>query len=204
MSFASINGVTLHYRLTGAQGGLPLVFINSLGTDLRIWDEVVPQLAPDRRVLAYDKRGHGLSDAPPGPYSLDDHAGDLLGLMAHCGIDHAALCGISIGGMIAARHAARHPQQVHALILCDTGPVIGSAEMWNDRIAAVRAEGMATIADALVTRWVTPGFREAQPAAFAGWRNMLERCSPQGYAASCATVRDTDLSADLQIGRAHV
>jgi len=197
MSFASIGGVTLHYRLTGSPDGPPLVLINSLGTDLRIWDEVVARLADRYRILCYDKRGHGLSDAPAGPYGLDDHVADLAGLLAHCGARRAAVCGISIGGMVAMRLATRHPGKVDGLILCDTGPTIGTPQMWNDRIARVRDEGLPALADELASRWVSPAYREQQPAAFAGWRNMLERCSSEGYVASCATVRDADLSAEL-------
>jgi 3-oxoadipate enol-lactonase len=197
MSFASIGGVTLHYRLTGPQDGSPLVLVNSLGTDLRIWDEVIARLATRHRILCYDKRGHGLSDAPAGPYGLDDHVGDLAGLLAHCGVKRAAICGISIGGMVAMRLATRHPGKVDSLVLCDTGPTIGTARMWDDRIARVRDEGLPALADELAGRWVSPAYPKLQPAAFAGWRNMLERCSPQGYVASCATVRDADLSAEL-------
>lgn len=198
MSFASINGIALHYRLSGAAGGEPLILINSLGTDLRIWDEVVTLLSGTYRVLCYDKRGHGLSDVPAGPYGIDDHVADLRGVAGHCGFDRFALCGISIGGMIAARVAARHPEMVRHLVLVDTGAKIGTDETWNDRIATVREKGMGAIAEGVVGRWLTAAFRTSQPAAFAGWRNMVERCSPEGYAASCATVRDTDLTQDLK------
>lgn len=197
MSFASVGGVTLHYTLTGSLDGLPLILINSLGTDLRLWVDVLPLLATRHRVLSYDKRGHGLSDAPPGPYTIDDHVSDLLGLAEHLGLRRFALCGVSIGGMIAARFAAQHPSRVRSLVLADTGARIGTDQSWNERITTVRANGMSAIAETVVGRWVTPEFRAANYGAFAGWRNMLERCSPEGYVASCATVRDTDLSADL-------
>ncbi len=197
MSFASIKGISLHYRLSGAEDGTPLILINSLGTNFHIWDDVLPLLDRRFRVLTYDKRGHGLSDAPAGPYSLDDHVDDLLGLAARCGFSTFDLCGISIGGMIAMRVAAKHAEQVRGLVLCDTGTTIGTAQMWNDRITAVERAGMAAIADTVLARWVSPGYRERRPADFAGWRNMLERCSPEGYAASCASVRDADLSVDL-------
>ena len=197
MSFASIKGVTLRYSLSGAPGGTPLILVNSLGTDLRIWSEVVRLLGARYCVLCYDKRGHGLSDSPPGPYGIDDHVDDLLELAAHCGFDRFAVCGISIGGMIALRLAARHPGRISRLIAADTGARIGTEQSWNDRIATVRADGMAAVAEPVVGRWLTPSFRTANPAAFAGWRNMLERCAPDGYVASCATVRDTDLTADL-------
>lgn len=198
MSFASINGTTLHYRLTGAPDGLPLILVNSLGTSLDIWDEVVSPLGLRYRVLCYDKRGHGLSDAPPGPYGLDDHVADLLGLAKQCDFRQFSICGISIGGMIAIRVAAQHPGKVRRLVLCDTAARIGTAEMWNDRIAQVREGGMTAVADTVLGRWVSSGYRELRAADFAGWRNMLARCPAEGYVASCASVRDADLTPDVQ------
>lgn len=197
MGFASINGTVLHYRLSGAADGLPLILVNSLGTNFHIWDDLLNPLERRFRVLAYDKRGHGLSDAPAGPYGLDDHVADLLGLAARCGFRTFAICGISIGGMIAMRAAAQYPGKVVRLVLCDTAARIGTAQMWNDRIAQVRQGGMASIADAVLGRWVSPGYHELRPADFVGWRNMLERCPAEGYVASCATVRDSDLAPDL-------
>lgn len=197
MSFASINGTTLHYRLTGAPDGLPLILVNSVGTNLHIWDDVLRPLEQRFQVLSYDKRGHGLSDAPPGPYNLDDHVDDLLGLAAHVGMGRFSICGISIGGMIAMRLAARHKDKVARLVLCDTAAKIGSSEMWNDRIAQVRQGGMASIADTVLDRWVSPGFRERRPADSAGWQNMVARCPAEGYIANCELLRDADLAADV-------
>ena len=197
MSIASINGVALNHRLSGAEGRSPLILVNSLGTDLTIWDDVLPLLTPRHRVLTYDKRGHGHSDAPPGPYSIDDHVSDLMGLADHCGFSSFAVCGISIGGMIAMRLAARFPGKVRNLVLCDTGAKIGTAETWNNRIAQVQSGGMAGIAAQVLERWLSAEFRDRRPAEFARWRKMLESCSPEGYVACCATVRDTDLSAEL-------
>ncbi len=197
MAFATLNGVTIHYRLTGRQDGLPLILVNSLGTDLRIWEGVLPHLGSRYWALTYDKRGHGLSDAPAGPYSLDDHAADLLGLACHAGFEGFAICGISVGGMIAMRVASKHPDKVRVLVLCDTAAVIGTAASWNERIAAVEAGGMAAISEAVIERWVSPGYRTSRPAEFAGWRNMVERCPAAGYVATCATVRDADLRDEL-------
>ena len=118
MSFASINGVVLHYRLQGAKDAPPLVLVNSLGTSLDIWDDVADSLAPQFHVLTYDKRGHGLSGAPSGPYTLDDHVSDLLGLVTYCGIEKFNYCGISIGGMIGMRLAALHPDRLLRIVLC--------------------------------------------------------------------------------------
>jgi 3-oxoadipate enol-lactonase len=198
MSFASIDGVTLHYRLSGAPNGVPLVCINSLGTNFHIWDEVLPLIGRGRRILTYDKRGHGLSDAPPGPCSIDDHVADLLGLAAQVGFERSDLCGLSIGGMIAMRAAVIAPQSVRRLILSDTAPSIGTAAAWNARISRVEAEGMRAIAEAVLGGWVSPGFRERRPADYAGWLNMLERAPAEGYTASCAAVRDAELAPDAR------
>jgi 3-oxoadipate enol-lactonase len=197
MSFASINGTVLHYRLSGAAQGAPLVLVNSLGTNLHIWDDVVASLSAEFRILCYDMRGHGLSDAPPGPYSIDDHVGDLLGLATHCGFDTFDYCGISIGGMIGIRIAAHHSHRLRRVMLCDTGATIGNAAMWNERITQVEQGGMAAVADAIMARWVAPDFAARHPERYAGWRNMVERCPPAGYAACCASIRDADLTADL-------
>lgn len=197
MSIASINGVALNHRSSGAEGGSPLILVNSLGTDLTIWGDVLPLLAPRHRVLTYDKRGHGHSATPPGPYTIDDHVADLMGLADHCGFSSFALCGISIGGMIAMRLASRFPGKVSRLVLCDTGARIGTTETWNNRIAQVQNGGMASIAEPVLERWLSPDFRDRHPAEFARWRKMFESCSPEGYVACCATVRDTDLAADL-------
>src|SRR5919107_6105660 len=105
MAFTRVNGIVLHNQVLGQDDGPVLVFVNSLGSDFRIWQEVVPAFADRFRVVLYDKRGHGLSDAPPAPYSIDDHTDDLLALLDDLGISRAALVGLSMGGMIAQRMA---------------------------------------------------------------------------------------------------
>lgn len=193
MSFARVNGVLLNYRLTGPTDGPVLGFVNSLGTDARIWDEVIPALAPDYRILSYDKRGHGLSDAPAAPYALEDHVGDLEALLARLKIGRLALIGVSVGGLIAQRFAIKHQEQVAGLVLCDTAAKIGTDEFWNMRIVAVRAGGIASISDAILERWFSPAYRQSQPEQLAGWRNMLERSPPEGYMGSCYALREADL-----------
>ena len=128
MAFARINGIVLHHQVVGPTDGPALVFINSLGSDFRIWQEVVPAFADRFRVVLYDKRGHGLSDAPPAPYTIDEHADDLLGLLDHLGIERFSLVGLSVGGMIAQRMAVRAPERVQALTLCCTAAKIGTPE----------------------------------------------------------------------------
>src|SRR5690606_24422854 len=101
MAFARVNGVVLHHEVRGPEGAPTVVFSNSLGTDFRIWNEVAEALSGEYRILLYDKRGHGLSDATPAPYSMSDHVDDLSALMEHVGIDRAVIVGLSVGGLIA-------------------------------------------------------------------------------------------------------
>jgi 3-oxoadipate enol-lactonase len=199
MAFVRINGVLLHYRLAGPEGAPGLVLVNALGTDARIWDKVVAAFATERRVLSYDKRGHGLSDTPPGAYSLADHLGDLAGLIDHARLERVALAGVSVGGLIAQGFALAHPERLAALVLCDTAPRLGDAATWNGRIATVLDKGTAPLAEATMERWFGPRFRAEHADEVAGWRNMLLRTDPRGYGATCATLRDTDLGA--QVGR---
>jgi 3-oxoadipate enol-lactonase/4-carboxymuconolactone decarboxylase len=190
MAFITLDQVTLHYSLRGPVEAPTLVFINSLGSDWRVWDKVANAFVPSYRVLQYDKRGHGLSDAPPAPYRMRDHAADLLNLLNHLQLDSVVLIGISVGGMIAQELALWRPDKVRALVLCDTGARIGSEQSWNERINAVNQHGLESIADTVLARWFTPDF---DSAARAGWRNMLVRTPAQGYAGTCAALRDCDL-----------
>lgn len=193
MAFTRINDIVLHYRLSGLAEGPVLVLVNSLGTDARIWDELIAMLGDRYRILSYDKRGHGLSGAPTGDYLLNQHVGDLVGLLDHLGIDRLVLAGVSVGGLIAQRLALLHSERLVGLILCDTAAKIGDAAMWNGRIASVRMDGMASIADAIMTRWFTPAYRREHPDDLAGWQAMLERMPVAGYAGTCATLCDADL-----------
>jgi 3-oxoadipate enol-lactonase/4-carboxymuconolactone decarboxylase len=154
----------------------------------------VPHFVDRYTILRYDKRGHGLSDDPAGPHDLRVHTTDLLALLDHLGIAQAVLIGISVGGMIAQDLAAWQPSRVRALVLCDTGAKIGTAQAWNDRIHAVQTNNMASIAESVLARWVTPNFAQTQPAAYRAYLNMLLRTSPVGYAATCAALRDADLT----------
>jgi 3-oxoadipate enol-lactonase len=156
---------------------------------------VVARLREDFRLLRYDLRGHGLSDAPPAAYTIPDHVADLVALLAARGIDRAIVIGLSVGGQIAQGLAASHPGSVRGLILCDTAHRIGTNDMWQARIDAVRAGGIAAIADAILTRWFSQAFRDRSPNELAGYRNMLIRTPVEGYLGTCAALRDADLTA---------
>jgi 3-oxoadipate enol-lactonase len=192
MRAISVDDAALHVTESGAGDGPAQVFSNSLGTDLRIWDALLAHLSPALRIIRYDKRGHGLSDCPPQPWGMGDHVADLAGVMDKMAVRDAVVCGLSVGGMIAHGLAAERPDLVKALILCDTGAKIGSPEMWDARIAAIEAGGIAALADAILERWFTKAFRAHDPA-FPLWRNMLTRTTVAGYTGTAAAIRDTDL-----------
>lgn len=198
MAFARVNGIVLHHDVRGNADAPALVFSNSLGTDFRIWDEVAARLAGDFRIVLYDKRGHGLSEAPPAPYTIDDHVGDLAALLDHLGIARAAVVGLSVGGLIAQGLAAARPDLVAALVLIGTAPKLGTVETWNARIETVAAKGIAALADDILPRWFTAAFRSPDNPAFAGYRAMLARSPAEGYAGTCAALRDADLTASTR------
>lgn len=195
MAFARVNGIVLHYADRGKRDAPAIVFANSLGTDFRIWEKVADNLAADYRVILYDKRGHGLSDATPQPYCMDDHVEDMAALLRHLGVSKAVIVGLSVGGMITQGLAAKHPDLVRALVLCDTAHKIGTADMWNARIDAVNTKGIASLTDAIMERWFTPAYRTPDNADYQGYINMLNRCPVDGYAGTCAALRDADLTA---------
>lgn len=193
MQFARLNGVTLHFQIFGAPEGRPvIVFANSLGTDFRIWRDVIVKLAGDFAFVTYDKRGHGLSDTGQTPYAMDDHVGDLAALLDFLAVKDAIVCGLSVGGLIAQGLYAKRPDLVKALILCDTAHKIGTQESWNARIEAVETAGIASIAEAVMKVWFTEAFRAPSNASLSGYRNMLARSDMDGYTATCAAIRDCD------------
>lgn len=195
VQFVQVNGVSLHHQIIGGPGNKPvIVFINSLGTDFRIWRDVIVRLAGGYPLLTYDKRGHGLSDVGQAPYSIDDHVDDLIGLLEHLKVSDAVVCGLSVGGLIAQGLYARRPDLVKALILCDTAHKIGTADMWAARIAAIEESGLDGIVDGVMERWFTPAFRESD-SSLPGYRNMMLRQPVEGYTGTCAAIRDADYTA---------
>lgn len=194
MTFVSSNGITLHVQRTGQPSGTTLVFINSLGSDYRIWDDMIPDLADHYDVVRYDLRGHGLSDCPDAPYSIRDHSADLAGLLDTLHIERCVLIGISVGGQIAMDYTCQHPDKVQALVVSDTFPKIGESDMWNRRIKLLRQYGMKHLANAILERWFAPSYPEKNPIAHRGYYNMLNRMPVTGYTGTCEALRDADLT----------
>ena len=198
MDFRALNGVVLHVQDLGPAERPALVFANSLGTDFRIWDEVVARLADKFRIVLYDKRGHGLSEMGDSPYSIDDHVADLAALLDDLAVENAIVCGLSVGGLIAQGLTASRPELVSGLILCDTAHKIGTPEAWAERMAAIEDGGIASIADAILERWFTEDFRESDPIALTGWHAMLTRTPKEGYLGTCAALRDADFTEEAK------
>jgi 3-oxoadipate enol-lactonase len=193
MRFIEANGLVVHHLVEGPQGLPPLVFINPLGCDLRVWTDVASILKPDFRVVCYDKRGHGLSESGADTNEMADYARDLAALLDALDIARAALVGLSIGGVIAQELYRQRPELVVALVLCDTAAKIGTDESWAQRIAAVERGGVDAVADPVLERWFTPEFRRDRAPDFAGFRVMLTRTTKQGYLAACGALKRADL-----------
>lgn len=197
MSYMDKDGARLHYELEGRTDAPVLVLSNSLGTTLDMWAPQMPALLQHFRVLRHDARGHGQSDVTPGPYTIAQLGADVLALMDHVGIARAHFCGLSMGGMIGMWLGTHHAGRLERLVLCNTAAKIGTPDTWNPRIAKVEAEGMASVADTVLERWFTAGFRDRAPQQVAVVRDMLLNTAPAGYTANCAAVRDMDQRAEI-------
>ncbi|KUJ80909.1 3-oxoadipate enol-lactonase [Ruegeria marisrubri] len=190
MKIAELGNVQLHYRIDGDPDGAPVVFANSLGTDMRLWDDILPLLPKGLKLIRYDKRGHGLSSLPPGSYSMGALVRDAEALLDMLEIRDCVFVGLSVGGMIGQGLAVKRMDQVRALVLSNTGAKIGTPEMWSDRIAAVREGGIEALADSILERWFSKDFLATPEVAL--WRNMLVRQPDEGYAGVSAAISGTD------------
>ena len=190
MKIAELSGASLHYREDDDPDGAPVVFANSLGTDMRLWDAVNPLLPSNLRIIRYDKRGHGLSSCPPAPYSMGALVSDAEGLLDHLNVRDCVFIGLSIGGMIAQGLAVKRMDQVRAMVISNTAAKIGTTEMWSDRIKAVQAGGVEALADTIMERWFSKQFRATPELKL--WRNMLVRTPAEGYAGCSAAIAGTD------------
>ncbi|MCB2110962.1 MAG: 3-oxoadipate enol-lactonase [Defluviimonas sp.] len=190
MTMIDLGDVQLHVREDGDPAGRPVVFANSLGTDLRLWDAVVPLLPPGLRLVRYDKRGHGLSSCPPAPYTMGALVRDAERLLDALEIRDSVFVGLSIGGMIAQGLAVKRLDLVRGLVLSNTAAKIATPAIWAERIAAVRTGGIEALADATMKRWFSAAFG-AKPEMLA-WRNMMVRQPLEGYVGCSAAISGTD------------
>ena len=192
------GGVRLHYETSGVPSGEVLVLSNSLGSNLHMWDKVLPRFESLHHVVRYDTRGHGRSSVPAGPCTIGQLGHDVLFLLDHLGIGSANVCGLSLGGVVAMWMAIHAPHRVRREILANTGARILTREMWDQRIAAVQSTGMAPLAAASLERWFTPAYRNEHPDDMKTIRAMIAGTDPNGYIACCGALRDADLRSEIQ------
>jgi 3-oxoadipate enol-lactonase len=202
MTAAGTGGNHIRLLLDGDASAPVLVLAHSLGADLTMWDAQVAALSRTFRVLRFDTRGHGGSTVVPSACDIATLAGDALGLLDRLGIARAHFCGLSLGGMVGIWLAAHAPKRIDRLVLANTAAQLGPRQNWDARIAAVRAGGMAAIADTVISRWFTPEFSHREPQTIAKIRATILATPPEGYAACAAAVRDMDQRADLAAIRA--
>lgn len=192
-----MSAVDVHHVASGRADGPVVVLSNSLGATHGMWDANLAALENEFRVVRYDTRGHGRSPVPPGPYSIDDLADDVVALLDRLGVDRAHFVGLSLGGMTGMRLAARNPDRIDRLVVLCTGAYLTPSSGWTDRAATVRAGGTKVVAEAVVARWFTPDYLEANPAVRAECETTVAATPAEGYAGCCEVIATMDLRADL-------
>lgn len=186
------DGCHLNYRVDGPADAQPLVLSNSLGTAIPLWEPQMARLSQRYRVIRYDSRGHGASDAPAGAYSLERLGQDVLTLLDELDIYRAHFCGLSLGGMVGQWLGANAGPRLERLVLANTAAYMGPPDGWQVRMDLVSAGGMAAVTDGVIERWFTPDFIAGHPDTIDGIRRLLLATKPQGYVGCCAVVRDMD------------
>ena len=186
------DGCTIHAELEGPQGAPVLMLSNSLGTDLHMWDEQAGPLTRHFRLLRYDRRGHGKSGAPKGPYTMERLGRDALGVLDGLGIQKVNWCGLSMGGMVGMWLGANAANRIDRLILSNTAAHFPDPTLWDARIKMVRDVGLAGIVDTNMERWFTKGFRERAPQTIARMREMFVGTNVEGYVGCGEAIRDMD------------
>jgi 3-oxoadipate enol-lactonase len=189
--------VDVHHSLEGPEGAPVIAFSNSLGTTGAMWDAQANALSDRFRVLRYDTRGHGGTPAPPGPYTVGELGGDVVALLDRLGLERVSFCGLSIGGMTGMWLGVNAPERIDRLVICCTGMQLPTAEMWTERAALVRDQGMAEVIDATMERWFTPAFPERSPSVVERIREIFLTTDPEGYAGCCEALAEFDMRGRL-------
>jgi 3-oxoadipate enol-lactonase len=191
------GGCPLYVRVDGHDTAPALMLCNSLGTDLHLWDAQAAQWARNFRLVRYDRRGHGRSGLGNAPRTMDTLGRDALAIMDALGLEKVQWCGLSMGGMVGQWLGANAPERIDKLILSNTSAYFPNKTPWDNRIKAIRENGLESVADGIMAIWFTADFRAREPETVARLRAMLCETPVEGYIASCETVRDMDLRALL-------
>ena len=191
------DGCRLSWTAQGPQDAPALLLLDALGTTVDLWRAHIDRLATAFRVIRFDTRGHGTSDAPVAPYALERLGRDALAVLAAAAARRAHVCGVSLGGQTALWLAVHAPERVAGVVAANTGAKIGTTALWNQRIRDAETVGMQALVEPAMARWFTPRFRRNHPETVDRFRTMLGECSAAGYSGCCAALRDADLRADL-------
>ena len=191
------DGVRIDAVVEGRGDGPCLLLMHSIGCDLTLWDPQIEALAGDFRIVRFDARGHGRSDAPKGDYTLDRLARDALAVLDAVGADSAYLCGLSLGGVTAQWLALHAAARVEGIVIANTAARIGAAEAWQARGDMAIAQGMQAIAPTAITRFFSERFLASSPETADIFMQRLLTTAPEGYAGCCAVLRDTDFTGQL-------
>ena len=192
MALVRVGGVNFNIEVEGPPKAPFVILSNSLGTNFHMWDPQMAELTRHFRVIRYDSRGHGRSHADDGPYSIASLGRDALAILDALGVSKTHWVGLSMGGMVGQWLLANAPNRMERAVLANTGAYLGSSDLWNTRIRTALATGMATLSNTTVDRWFTKDFQNRNPGVIAKILAMLNATPPQGYAASCAAIRDMD------------
>ncbi len=192
MPMIDASGCKLYVEVEGDAAAPALMLSNSLGTNIHMWDAQAPHWSKHFRLIRYDRRGHGRSDAPKGPYTMERLGRDALAILDALGVKKANWCGLSMGGMVGMWLGGNAPQRFEKIILSNTTAYYPVKDPWNDRIKLIREKGLAPVADGNMERWFTKGFREREPQAIARMRDWFLATPIEGYIACCEAVRDMD------------
>jgi 3-oxoadipate enol-lactonase len=184
------DGCQIYLEIEGSETAPALMLSNSLGTNLQMWDEQMPAFAEHFRVIRYDRRGHGQSDVPAGPYSMERFGRDVIAVLDALGVEKTNWCGLSMGGMVGQWLGANAPARVEKLVLSNTNYNYADKTPWNDRIKFVREKGLEALVDANMQRWFTEGFRARAPEVVSRMKTMFTATDPAGYIACCEAIRD--------------
>ncbi len=193
MPQVKVNGASLRYEWDGPADAPVVLFCNSLGTNLAMWDPQLAVFSRDYRVLRYDSRGHGQSEVTPGPYTMEVLGRDVLGLLDALHLRRVLFCGLSLGGVIAQWMGVNARERVNAIVISNSASKIGNDDFWNKRIAKLRADGIAPVATAQLARWFTEKYVAAQPQVIEKLKQMFVATPVDGYIATCEALRDCDL-----------
>jgi 3-oxoadipate enol-lactonase len=192
MPIVNADGCAIYVEVEGSERAPVLMLSNSLGTTLHMWDLQVAPFTQHFRLVRYDRRGHGRSGVPKGPYTMERLGRDVLAVLNALGVERISWCGLSMGGMVGQWLGANAPERVERLVLTNTCSYFPDKTAWNDRLKLVREKGVAAFAPANMERWFTKGFRERSPDKVAWMQEMFAATPLEGYLACGAAVRDMD------------